>query len=314
MAASPLDHPLVKQLQKTPTADPAARQAAVLAINSMMRGATRAGALLEQAKQAAISAAINKSSVDLQRAQQAAQEAYKQRTNAEVAKYRAAYALMAENEAGQAVSMAQAAASAKDAASQRILIQKSNYHAARRDLMVQAANATSKALKQIPPLDPTIAPAPQQERAGEQMYRRADAQARPSFNWRPSAYRAVVGNLYPADVKRAAGALVGLGDDTVNSSTGSSFLTALEASVSKGVAAAGAAAAQQGNAISGSNPTGGLALAGGGNLLTALSSILGTSQATGAAASTGTGSSMLPVVLGLGAIGVGVFVVYKFFL
>lgn len=275
------------QLRETDTLDVTARQAALVAVDDMMRSATRSGALLAAARDANVAAASQQNSPAAQNRAALAREAYTQRTNAEVAKYRAAYALLAEMHGQEGVSATQMAQQAQSAMAQRPFVAAAKYHGRVRDLMLQASAAAGKALKSIPPLPYDVAPMP---RVGPESNvaqgKPAELMAQPSFGWRPKKYSELMGDFFPLNYKLAAGALSGVhgtsvgsqfgtADATYGQATGASWWTSLQTALGYGVKAAGEAATVEGQKKASEDPSGASALQTGGSVLNVLSSMLG---------------------------------------
>lgn len=307
-------HPLVAKLKTAPTADPEARNAALVAVDAMMMGASRSAQLLAQAQAATMDGSVA-STVQLQRAAMLANQAYRERTNAEVAKYRAMYAIAAEEAGNKAVSWSNVAQQARDDRAKAVAFEKSKYHTVQRDLMVQAANATANALKAVPPL-PLVGP---QQATQDDMYRPVEAHGRPSFGWRPTLYRELAGSFYPADVRRAAGGLSGMGDGTSDQQPPvgtTSPWDALLHAFGAGVQATGAAAAQEGQKVATSNPSGGAVIGTAGNILAALTSAMGFgAKAGGAGPNAAPATSTfpwVPLVGGIALAGAGL-ILFKHF-
>lgn len=316
-------------LQQANTLDVPARQATLIAVNDMMEAATRSGELLRAAREASVRAAGNSNSPAQQNAASLAREAYTQRTNAEVAKYRAAYAIMAEQNGEESASAAEAAKNATTAKAQGPFISKANYHGKVRDLMMQASAACAQALKSVPPLPFHVAPAPRigpednVARGGS-----AELMAQPTYGWRPKKYSELMGDFYPTNYKLAAGALSGVhgvsvgsqfgtADATTNMPTGESWWVSLQKALGYGVKTAGEAAAVEGQKVAERNPAGGSALQVGGNVLNALSAMLGVGVGDGmsgkaSAGSASTGPSIGSVILIGGGVAVGGFLLWKF--
>lgn len=301
---------ILKTIRTSATHDTEARKAALTAVDDMMRGASRSADLLSQAQAATVNGMYSPQ-VGLQRASMLANQAYRERTNAEVAKYRAMFALAAEDAGNKSVSWGTVAARAQDARTHAAAIEKSNYHRVQRDLMVDAANATANALKAVPPL-PLVGP---QLDTQDDMYRAVETPSKPSWGWRPKLYRELMGSFYPADVRRAAGGLQGMGDGRFgDTSAPSDAWDALLNAFGHGVQATGEAAAQEGNKVAASNPSGGAIIGTAGNILAALTRMMGIkgNAATNQPASTDSPFPWIPVVGGVAALGVG-YILFKHF-
>jgi len=278
---------LERDLRETATLDVPARQAALVAVDDMMKAATRAGSLLSQARAANVAAAGNPNSPAAQNRAALARAAYEQRTTAEVAKFRAAYALLAEMHGQEGVSNTQMISMAESSMAQRPFIAAVKYHGRVRDLMLQASAAAEKALRSIPPLPLDVAP---MARVGPESNvaqgKPAELMAQPSYGWRPKKYTELMGNFFPMNYKLAAGSLSGVhgtslgtqfgtADATVNMPTGESWWNSMQTALGYGVKAAGEAATVEGQKKAEQDPTGAGALQTGGSILSVLSSMLG---------------------------------------
>lgn len=303
--------PLELQLRTQPTLDQPARSAALTAVNNMMASATRAGELLAQARAENLRAAT-KPSVSTGRAAVIAREAYRSRTNAEVAKYRAAYSLMAEEQGNEAVRSQQAAnQQTSDSLKYRILTDKANHHAKQRDLMLQAAAATDRAFASVPPL-PTHVDGAVASAVGHEI------SAQPTMGWRPRKYTDLMGDFFPVEVRLAAGGLSGthggglgvLGDGTVMASS-EPWYTSLTKAIGFGVKAAGDAAQQEGAKQGAQDPAAANALQTGGGWVSRLSTLLTGGVNQGQQQSPDTGPSIGIVILGAGALGAAGYVVWR---
>jgi hypothetical protein len=211
--------------------------------------------------------------------------------SAEVAKYRAAFFILAESHGHQATTFAEAAAAAQSAVQKQPLVQKADFHAKARNLLMKAADATDAALKVVPPLPYHITG---QARTNQQVAQGGSEEmlGQPDFGWRPKVFTDLTGNFFPADVKKAAaplsGGLGGIGSlglvgaaslGTVdvtqgNVTGGDSWWTSLQRAFGYGLDAAGKAAASEGNKVADSNPSTAGALQTGGGILSTLSHLL----------------------------------------
>lgn len=282
--------PLQLQLQTEATLDAPARQAALIAVNNMMSAATRSGSLLAAARQASMAEASGDPSVAKGRAALIAQDAYQSAISAEVAKYRAAYAIMAEEHGNHYVTFARAASQARTAQHKQPLIQKAKFHGKARDIMMQASAATEGALKNVPPLPMHITG---QLRTNQQVAKGGGEEylAQPTFGWRPQVYKDLTGNFFPKDIKNAAGALngalggigslglvgaasLGTVDATQGYPTGNDWWLSLQRSIGFGLDAAGKAALDEGQKKANSDPSTAGALKTGGSIMSVLSNLL----------------------------------------
>ena len=296
---------LLHQLRNNATRDLPARNAALEATEAMVKGATRAGALLRQAQAVAQQAAVDPV-IKLQRTSILAEQAYRERTNAEVAKYRALFAMQAETEGNSMASWDSVARQTVDKRTKAGAVERSRYHGKRRSLMMAAANATAAALKSVPPL-PMVGP---QVAPDYDMYRPVEMAVTPANGWRPRVFSELAGNFFPADIRRAAGGLQGVTQLPLGeTSVWDSFKTA----ISTGVVATGRSALSEGQKAAGQDPAGGLIIGTGGGLLDSLSRLLGVAEQKGASAAptpAGTGFPWTVVAIG-GAALVGGFLIYK---
>ena len=303
--------PFERHLRATPALDIPAREVALQAVDNMMAAATRSGALLEAARVAQADQQRGRPTVAKGRVAVLAQEAYQQRVNAEVAKYRAAFALMAEEHGGhQVVSARRAAAETAQSRQRPVFIQKAQYHANARDSMLRAADAVNGALRTVPPLPDWGAAKVQSVPPGP-----VETNAFPMLGWRPKKYNDMMFQFFPAEVRAAAGGLsgtpgtgLGVATDAVVGPT-EPWYNSLLRSIGFGVQAVGKAAADSGAKESGRNPATGGALTTGGNILQSLSTLLtgamdqGKTQAPEVAPQTVSTGTM--ILIGAGAIGVG---------
>ena len=316
------------QLRQNDTVDVPARQIALVAVDDMMRAATRAGALLKAAQEANVAAAVNPASAAAANAASLARSAYEQRTSAEVAKYRAAYALMAEQHGQESATAAENARMAESAMAQRPFISSAKYHGKVRDLMLQASEAAAKALKMVPPLPFDVAPmTPIGPESNVAQGKPTELLASPTFNWRPKKYSELMGEFYPLNYKLAAGALSGMhgvsvgsqfgtADATIGQATGSTWWASLQKALGYGVKAAGEAAASEGQKKAGSDPAGGQALQAGSSILNVLSAMLGVGVDDGmrdgaAAVQVQQGPDWGTIALVGGGVAVGGYVLWK---
>lgn len=279
--------PLELQLRTAHTYDVPARQAALIALDNMKGAATRAGVLLTSARKAMMEEMSGNPSVKKGTAAVIAQQAYDSAMSAEVARYRAAFAILAEEQGNEYTKYSTAAAQTVAAQQKQPLVQKANFHGKQRDLLMQAADATGEALRTLPPLpfnitgqlrtNQTVA-----QGGGEEMF------AQPSFGWRPKVFTDLTGNFFPADVKRAAGGLqgglggigslgmvgaaaLGTADATTGYPTADSWWISLQKAFGYGLDAAGKAAAAEGNKKLNNDPSTAGALQNTGGVLSTLS-------------------------------------------
>lgn len=314
------------QLRDSDTLDVPARQAALVAVDNMMRAATRSGALLSLAREANVAAAMDSNSPAAQNRAALAREAYQERTNAEVAKYQAAYALMAEMHGEQGVSAADAIRMAQSAEAQRPFIAAAKYHGKVRDLMLQASAAAERALKMVPPLPYDVAPmARVGPEANVAQGKPAELMAQPTYGWRPKKYSELMGDFFPMNYRLAAGALSGMhgtsvgsqfgtADATQNMPTGESWWNSLQKAIGYGVKAAGEAATVEGQKKAEQDPTGASVLSTGGDVLNVLSAMLGTGVNQGMRQpmpQQGGGPDVGTMVLVGGGLAIGAYAIWK---
>lgn len=297
---------LLHQLRAQTSLDMPARQAALEATEAMVRGATRAGTLLRRARMVAEESAVNPT-VKLQRMTALAEQAYRERTNAEVAKYRALFSIQAEAEGNTMASWGSVAAQAADKRTKAGATEKVRYFQKRRNLMLQAAAATAAALKSVPPL-PRVGP---QVATDYDMYKPVEmAVGKPSDGWRPRIYNELVGNFFPADIRRAAGGLQGVQQLPLGEA---SAWDAFKRAISAGTVATGRAALDEGQKVAGSDPAGGLIIGSGTGLLDSLARLMGVAEQKGASATTtleGSGFPWATLAIG-GAAVVGGVVLWR---
>lgn len=319
-----------RNLQNTPTNDAPARNAAIDAVNRMMHAATRGGSLLAAARDASIKSEQSSFDADKARAASLAQEGYQSLMSAEVARYRAAFFLMAEQHGNQAMSFKQAAAATTTAQQKAPLIAQAKTHDVARDILMQAAASTAKALQNVPPLPAHVTGQLRTNQVvasggGEELM------GQPTYGWRPKVFTDLTGNFFPQDVKRAAGALQGqmggigslgmlgasqlgaLGDDQTpqTTPTASNWFNSLMASVGYGLQAVGQGASDAGNQTAQQNPTTGGALQVGGGVLTTLSHLFTSGVNTGMQQPAPADYTWLTVLAVVGLVGAGGYILWK---
>ncbi|TAL42423.1 MAG: hypothetical protein EPN91_08570 [Salinibacterium sp.] len=314
---------LERQLREDATLDVTARQAALVAVDDMMRAATRAGALLSQARVANVAAATHPNSPAAQNRAALARAAYEERTNAEVAKYRAVYALLAEMHGQEGVGASQMAQQAMDAQAQRPFVAAAKHHGKVRDLMLQASAAAGKALKMVPPLPYDVAPMARiGPEANVAQGHSTELLAQPTFGWRPKKYSELMGDFFPMNYRLAAGALSGVhgvsvgsqfgtADATANMPTGESWWNSLQKAIGYGAKAAGEAATAEGQKKAEQDPTGAGVLQTGGNILNVLSAMLGAGVDQGMQQPTPAQTDWGSVALVVGGLALGGFALWK---
>lgn len=174
------------------------RSLALRAVDAMMKGQSYASALLKEAWDANEAYGRNMTDANKARRAQAARRAYNARISSEQARFMAAYAILADDESWWA---SMNPASTRDAVQREVVIEKKKGAELRRNIMVQAAQATTEALKNAPPLPGEWA-------------KRSDTIQQMSVNvtgnWRPPAYIERANVFFPEDVRAAAGGLKGV--------------------------------------------------------------------------------------------------------
>ncbi len=154
----------------------------------------------------------------VQRRAMLAQDAYRNRMNAEAGRVRAAYALQASQAGEEFMTAREALKQATDAKQIRTLVSRADSAALRTNLMVQAMEATTEAYKGAPGLPGTLTngvPLAANAGAGfpsatsSQQNTPGRAQLFRSDTWLQRANQ-----QFPADVRAAAGALSGMNNGT----------------------------------------------------------------------------------------------------
>jgi hypothetical protein len=163
-----------------------ARQLALRNFEAAKRASTESRRLLEEARKETMRAPGTRAAV-------LAQRAYENRLNAEVTKFRAVYSMLAAEEGEKAESAAALSKQVRNAERQRTYQLNSQHAQRRRDLMLQASEEMSKALKNLPGLSAAHRPP-----SGQQTTIGATESFRsPEFLARFSAF-------FPSDIRSAA--------------------------------------------------------------------------------------------------------------
>jgi hypothetical protein len=188
-----------------------ASQMTMSALKAAESADTRSTNLLKAAQQANLE--MLKSPSDAARARRSilAQQAYNSRMNAQVSRVRAAFSLMADEEGTKAVTARQALQQVQNAQKRNVLAVAVQGGELRRNIMLQAAAATDKALAVAPGLPASI---------GGQIQ---DLHKTPSASqttvgastFRPKRYETVASEFFPADIRDAASSLRGIDGGTV---------------------------------------------------------------------------------------------------
>lgn len=182
--------------------DTEARQLGLKYMQAAEQADTASTKLLEQARDASMAFSLRQDSASAGRRAVLAQQAYKHRVNAAVTRQMAAYALLAADAGDKAVSAQAVAAQVKDAQRQKVLITEAEHATKRRNLMLQAMEATKASLKNVPGLPAVYAGRPP---SAEQ------TTVNGSTTWRSSEYVERAGTFFPADIRAAAGSFAGVG-------------------------------------------------------------------------------------------------------
>lgn len=169
--------------------DTEARQLALRNFEAAKRAETDAARLFNDAKRATEKTPGSRAAV-------LAQQAYKNRLNAEVGRHRAAFALLAANLGEQAEGARKLAATVKNAEKQRVLIAEAQHAERRRNLMMQAADAVTKSLENLPGMSANqTPPSAQQTTVGI------------STSFRSPEFLSRFTHFFPGDVRAAAGSI-----------------------------------------------------------------------------------------------------------
>lgn len=180
-----------------------ARQLSIEALDAAKRGATESRVLREQALAANRAFIAKPNSVNAGRRAMLAAKAFDTRMNAEVARVRAAYALLAASEQDKLASAQQVLAQVKKAEDKQVLVRNSKFSSMRVNAMVQAMNATDEALRTKPQLPAHMSmrpPSAQQVNIGM------------SQTFRSSAELERMSQFFPSDIRAAAASLSGVSD------------------------------------------------------------------------------------------------------
>lgn len=299
-------------ISKRPTLDPEAKQAFLTAVKEAQAGASYSGHMLKQAQKANADFAVSQSNIALGRRAVATREAYRGAMNAELARQRAAFLLLAEEAGNKAALSRTTLARVVDGQQQRVLVEKVGVFESRRATLLQAAGATAKALESIPPLPPALA-------AGAPFKQTNEVSA--TFNapgWRPKLFDERAGLFFPRDVRHAAGSL-GDGNLTpiptgTTPTPASSWSDAITRAIAYGAAVVGQAAQTEGAKASQGDPTAAGAYQTVGDILDTIGRTLGVNLSAGMQgtppgaleerSSPGLSGYILPIAGGLALLGV----------
>jgi hypothetical protein len=185
-----------------PLDEEAGRLAAEM-LSRVRRGEVESARLLLAAQKAHTDYARNQSNAAKARRAVLAAHAYQTRINTELGRVLAAYALLAKSEGDRAAKARAAQATAKTAQQREALEETAKAATVRRSLMLQAMAAAEKAFDAAPGLPESVVgemPGPAQVTVGV------------TEMFRPPSYVKRAGAFFPLDIRRAAGALQGLGD------------------------------------------------------------------------------------------------------
>lgn len=185
--------------------DVEARQLAKQFLDRAQRGETESYGLLKAAQKANVDFATNQSSAAAARRAQLARRAYETRVNAELSRTMAAYALLAEREGTRALTARETLKRVQDAKRKETLVEEAKGGSMRRSIMMQAMQATAKALDAAPGLPESVVgmmPGPSQATVGL------------TDEFRAPEYISRAGAFFPLDVRAAAGSLKGLAQGT----------------------------------------------------------------------------------------------------
>ena len=166
-----------------------ARQLALRNFEAVKRAETESARLFNEAKSASIRAPGTRAAVQ-------AQQAYTNRLNAQVGRFRAAYALLAAEQGEKAESANTLARATKDASRQRTLQLTAAHAERRRNLMLTAADAVSKAMDNLPGVSVAQKPpSAQQTTVGG------------STAFRSPEFLERFTHFFPGDIRAAAGSI-----------------------------------------------------------------------------------------------------------
>ena len=185
----------------------AASQMTLTALKAADRADTRSNLLRKAAERANLEMLKNPSDAVRARRSVLAQQAYDARMNAQVSRVRAAFSLLADEEGTRAVTARQALQQVQNAQKRDVLTLAVKGGELRRNIMLQAATATDKALAVAPGLPASIGgriqnlnkvPSASQTTVGQSTFR-------------PKRYNSIASEFFPEDIRNAASALGGLG-------------------------------------------------------------------------------------------------------
>lgn len=182
--------------------DVEARQLGLKYLNAAKAADTEADKLLVEARKASMEFGVKQDSAMAARRAVLAQQAYKHRLSAVAGRQMAAYALLAADAGDKAVKASKVAKQVDESERQRVLITEAEQATARRNLMMQAMEATKSALKNVPSLPAKFTGRPV---SNEQMT------VNGSQTWRSPAYVERASFFFPSDIRAAAGSFAGVG-------------------------------------------------------------------------------------------------------
>jgi len=168
-----------------------ARQVALRAFDAAKRGETASRDLLREASKETVRAPGSRAAL-------LAQRAYTERMNAEVARFRAAFAAVAADLGAQARSARAVAEKVKDIAQQRVAVSRVRNTERHADTMLQAANAMDKALEHLPGVGTPPPVSAHQVTVGT------------SAAFRPASFLDRFAHFFPSDIRAAAGSFSGV--------------------------------------------------------------------------------------------------------
>lgn len=178
-----------------------ARQLALQYIDRAAKAETASKVLLKQAQQANMDFARNQSDAAAARRAVLAQQAYTHRMSAELGRTMAAYALLAEKEGARALTAREALSRVQDSRQREVLIEEVKGGELRRNIMLQAASAATKALSVAPGLAVPPGAGASQSTPGN------------TGVFRAQYVEKLKGQFYPSDIRVASSALAGLSGD-----------------------------------------------------------------------------------------------------
>lgn len=221
--------------------DIAAQQVTSEALKRAEQADTRASQLLRAAREANKAVALDPTNANVARRATLAREAYETRMDAAVARVRAAFSILAEQQGTKALTAQQGLQKVQNAQMREVLVTEAKGGQLRRNLMLQAAAATEKALQNVPGL-PTnmggrkVPPGAQQVTMGTQ------------GEFRPKRYETLASDFFPEDIRAAASSLRGI------DASATDFEQALTKSIETDAATVEKQALQNGAAVAQQEP------------------------------------------------------------